>query len=109
MKKKITAATPIICLIAYLLMGFLANLWHPGWVVFLLVPLVSSILNGSVKIVSVYTILVVIVYLILGFTIDGWHPWWILFLTIPVVSIFAKPTDEKEKKKEKETVIDAND
>ncbi len=28
----------LLCTIAYLLMGFLAGLWHPGWVIFLLIP-----------------------------------------------------------------------
>ena len=28
--------------IIYLLLGFLCNLWHPGWVVFLLIPLINS-------------------------------------------------------------------
>ncbi len=49
---KINAIIMICCVIAYLLMGFLGSLWHPGWIVFpvgalicAIVDLVFSILN----------------------------------------------------------------
>lgn len=92
MKGRIMAATPIICVIAYLLMGFLADLWHPGWVVFLAIPLVAAILfNKSQKLVTIYSMIIAIAYIIIGFTTSLWHPFWILFLTIPIVAIFAGP------------------
>lgn len=34
LKRKIIAATPIICVIIFLLLGFVFGLWHPGWVCF---------------------------------------------------------------------------
>ena len=30
---------PTIVIILYLCMGFFLNLWHPGWLIFLLIPL----------------------------------------------------------------------
>ena len=30
---------PTIVIILYLIMGFVFNLWHPGWLIFLLIPL----------------------------------------------------------------------
>ena len=35
---------PVIIVIAYLVMGFVFNLWHPGWLVFLLIPLYYSMI-----------------------------------------------------------------
>ena len=29
----------MLVVVAYLLMGFLGNLWHPGWLIFLAIPL----------------------------------------------------------------------
>jgi hypothetical protein len=29
---------PIICIIAFLFVGFTLNLWHPGWLIFLTIP-----------------------------------------------------------------------
>ena len=34
----INAAFPITCAIIYIILGFGFNLWHPGWIVFLLIP-----------------------------------------------------------------------
>ena len=36
---------PIICTIAYLLMGFVWGLWHPGWLVFMIIPIWYTIFN----------------------------------------------------------------
>lgn len=30
---------PIVILIAYLLLGLFLNKWHPGWIIFLLIPI----------------------------------------------------------------------
>lgn len=77
----------IVSVIVYLILGFCFNLWHPGWLIFLLVPFVS----GTVEAIRhrdpskfLYPVLIVFVYLSLGFFFNLWHPWWILFLTIPV-------------------------
>ena len=47
LKYKIIAATPLFCLILFLILGFADDfgfsskpLWHPGWIVFLTIPLV---------------------------------------------------------------------
>jgi hypothetical protein len=87
LKHKIIAATPLICLIIFLLLGFVGGLWHPGWIVFFLIPLVPIFL-GVKKIKNVYSLVCVILYLIMGLAWGLWHPGWIIFLTIPVVAIF---------------------
>lgn len=84
MKKRIVAATPMICVIIYLCCGFIWNNWHPSWVVFFLIPIMSSLLGGIKGIKSMYPFLCVLIYLLIGFYYNWWHPGWIVFLTIPV-------------------------
>lgn len=96
LKGKIIAVTPMVSLIIYLLLGFCANAWHPGWVVFFAIPIVPMILNID-SFSKLYPLVTLIIYLALGFVWDAWHPGWIIFLTIPVVEVFL-PRGKKKKK-----------
>ena len=49
LKRKIIAATPMISLIAFLLLGFCADAWLPGWIVFLTIPVVQIFLPKKKK------------------------------------------------------------
>ncbi|MBQ3253798.1 MAG: hypothetical protein IJA65_04495 [Acholeplasmatales bacterium] len=82
-RRRIVAATPMICLIIYLCFGFMGNIWHPSWVVFLAIPIVSTILNENFT-RYIYPIMCLLAYALIGCIWDYWHPGWILFLTIPV-------------------------
>lgn len=78
---------PVMCAIAYLLMGFLGNWWHPGWIIFITIPLYYGTIEaiGSGKMMSFpFVLIVVITYLLLGFLGNLWHPGWLIFLTIPL-------------------------
>ena len=86
-KNKIIAATPFISLIIFLLMGYIWGLWHPGWLAFLLIPIVPVLL-GVKKIKHIYPFICGVLYLLMGFIWGLWHPGWIIFLTIPIFSIF---------------------
>lgn len=88
---KIVAITPILCTIIYLLLGFYKGLWHPGWVIFLLVPIVPLVIkmfSGSKGcIIGFFSLLITASYIVLGFMFSWWHPGWIIFLLIPIISI----------------------
>ena len=95
---KVVAITPFVCVIVYLLLGFLEGLWHPGWLVFLLIPIVPLVLKlfsgrrGSL--IAFLELLVVVAYLLLGFLGGWWHPGWIIFLLMPIIGIlFGKKDD----------------
>ena len=82
---------PIIAAIAYLSIGFLADIWHPTWLVFLTVPIYYMMVTVTKAktfkkkaYVFPYPIVIVILYLALGFDYGVWHPSWLLFLTIPI-------------------------
>lgn len=90
-KRKIIKVTPLLATVAFLLLGFLADKWHPGWLVFLSIPLVGIVdklttKNTKAKVQSITTIVVVITFFVLGFALDAWHPGWIVFFAIPIVS-----------------------
>lgn len=77
----------LISIIVYIIIGCCFNLWHPGWLIFLLVPIVGSLIEAIQKRKPkkfAYPVLVLLVYLYLGLVEYIWHPTWVLFLTIPV-------------------------
>lgn len=83
-----------LCLLAYLLIGFLCTLWHPGWLLFFL----PFIVGGSVDAIarrnpSEFPIpfIVTAVYLLLGCGFNMWHPYWAIFCIIPAYYIVVEP------------------
>lgn len=83
-----TGVTPILCTIAYLILGFTTpNGWAWGWILFFLVPIVPSLVSAirhRRPSNFAYPVFVSALYLVAGMCFDRWHPEWIIFLTIPV-------------------------
>jgi len=82
---------PLVVVPVYLAMGFLMDLWHPGWLIFLAIPIYYQLASMAVitdiqKKLNRFPIAVlcVLVYLLLGFFLDAWHPGWLIFLLIPL-------------------------
>lgn len=80
---------PMICIIAYLLFGFLniCGGWASGWLVFFSIPLYYTLIEAVERHnpeTFCYPVLVTWLYLWFGFRLALWHPMWILFLTIPI-------------------------
>ena len=73
----------MVCVMVYLALGFAAGLWHPTWIIFLLVPVYKAITEDPAQEFP-WAILMTIVYLLIGFTSGAWHPWWCLYLTTPI-------------------------
>lgn len=85
----LTGAVTLLSVLAFLLLGFGFNLWHPGWIVFLLIPLYACITSGSAE--AAAAMLSVVIYMLLGSVWGLWHPGWIIFLIVPVASAFRRP------------------
>lgn len=90
--EKLIALTPFISLIAFLILGFNFNLWHPGWLVFLLIPITAIIvemINDHDKhlTTALSPFVAGIIFFIAGFQYNLWHPAWLIFLIIPVFGI----------------------
>lgn len=78
---------PIFITILYLILGTLFNWWHPGWLLFLTIPLYYTLVEAIIKksaAIFAYPVLVTIVFFILGFYYNWWHPGWVIFATIPL-------------------------
>lgn len=110
----ISSVTVLGVIIAYLLLGFLANGWGQWWVLFFLITITPSIFPAIYYrkfTLFAYPMLVVMLYLALGVFFDLWHPWWVLFLTIPVYYGVLGPIDRLISRKVKidDNVIDAHD
>ncbi len=91
LRNKLTAISPFIATIIFLLLGFCKNLWHPGWLVFLLIPAVPLFFDlisfRKGKLVAILNFLIIVAYLVMGFVFDLWHPGWVIFFLFPVVKI----------------------
>lgn len=97
---------PLVVVIVYLIFGFAGDIWHPSWLVFLLLPIYYH-LAGALEIRSKKARLlampvpevILLVYLLLGFLGGLWNPSWVIFLLIPlyywIAACFYKPDQGK--------------
>lgn len=111
-KEKVVAITPFIAVITFLLLGFLKDAWHPGWVVFLSIPL-SAFIFGDKTWYYGFGLILVLAYLLIGLLASAWHPGWIIFLLYPVFTILVKPNRKSNfwkflKSKEKKENLNNN-
>mgnify|MGYP001081476259 CR=1 FL=1 len=84
----------LLATIAYLLIGFLCNLWHPGWILFF-APFVLGGISSTIthRNASEFPIvfLSLATYLLMGFLANLWHPGWVVFILIPAYYIVVEP------------------
>ena len=88
-KQKADAAWPITVTVLYLILGFVFDLWHPGRLLFLTIPL-QYLHFDSFADRLLHPVSVTLIYLVLGFFFDLWHPGWLIFLLVPVGKIARK-------------------
>lgn len=77
----------IFAIVIYILIGIFFDLWHPGWLIFFLVPIISTLIHAVRRHnpdLFAYPVLAVLVFLCAGLMYSLWHPAWAVFLTIPV-------------------------
>jgi len=82
---------PFIITAIYLVLGLFLDLWHPGWLLFLFIPIYyQSLMMVKIremrKKLNRFPIapICVVAYLFIGFIFNLWHPTWIIFLLIPI-------------------------
>lgn len=97
------AVSAILCSIAYLTMGFLLPRgWACGWIVFMLVPVIPSLVSAIVTrrpSEFLFPVFVTGLYLTAGMCFGRWHPEWIIFLTVPIYYMVADFFEENNKKR----------
>ncbi len=77
----------IIAIVVYILLGIFFDLWHPGWLIFFMVPIISTLIHAVRQHnpdLFAYPVLALLVFLYAGIMYSLWHPAWAVFLTIPV-------------------------
>lgn len=77
----------LVIIIAYFTIGCIWNAWHPGWLLFLLVPIWHSMVEAIERKNAhcfAYPVLATLIFLILGIFWGAWHPGWVVFLTVPL-------------------------
>ena len=91
---------PIVATITYLLLGSLLDLWHPGWIVFLFIPILITLIESIIlkKVCAfAYPVFATAVFLFIGCVFKWWHPGWVVFLTIPVFYMIGEQIDNRKK------------
>ena len=86
-RRKLDGAYPVLITALYLVLGFGFHLWHPGWLVFLTIPM--HYVNFRTR-WERFTdpVMITLIYLAIGCIFGVWHPTWLLFLLIPLSEIF---------------------
>ena len=88
-RRKQDALFPIEITALYLVLGAVFHLWHPGWLIFLTIPLHYMRPKNRLEQLC-NPIMVTLIYLVLGFFFHLWHPGWLVFLAIPLGAIANK-------------------
>ncbi|MDL2292776.1 DUF1700 domain-containing protein [Acholeplasma sp. OttesenSCG-928-E16] len=88
----VISTAPIFATILFLVIGFVFKLWHPGWLVYMWIP-ISGILFGGKrsflsKLPSLSVFVALIAFIILGW-FHYWHPGWIVWLLVPVCGVIS--------------------
>lgn len=78
--------TALFICIAYLVIGIVYQAWHPGWLLFLWIPILESLITAVKKRNAscfAYPMAALVFFLSLGIFTGNWMGW-IAFLTIPL-------------------------
>ncbi len=99
-RQKLIATSPFVATIIFFILGMQYDLWHPGWLVFLIVPIAGVVLGGRLKlktmIMGLSPFLSLIFFVLYGTYGGDWHPTWVVFFIIPVLG-FLFEDDPKKK------------
>ena len=95
--------------VVYLIMGFVWDLWHPGWLIFVVAALISLLLSAinrpkmrpvktrthigpimdwdriNAAFCSIVFLVAIPAYLVMGFMWNLWHPGWLIFVVATVL------------------------
>lgn len=89
-KHFLTPLMPFAAVLIYMGLGFGLQLWHPGWLVFLSIPVVAILESRQRNVLSTLTALspfmAILAFFILG-EFGLWQPGWLVFLAIPMIGI----------------------
>ncbi len=89
----IVGLVAIFAAVAFFILGFVLGKWHPGWLVFLAIPLAATLLDISRRkdvsgsIIAITAVLATVAFFMLGTFLHIWHVAWLVYLIVPIVAI----------------------
>ena len=101
---KLSAIFSLVMTGVYFWIGFEYSLWHPGWLLFLLIPIfstfVQAIKNKNIRIFA-YPVLVLLAFLYMWLVAgSNGHPEWLIFFTIPIYYWIIDGLRDRKKKRD---------
>lgn len=92
----IVGLVSLLAVAAFLIIGFTYHIWHPTWMVFLVIPIASILTDITIKrsavgaVTGIVWLLSIAAFLYLGFEYGKWHPGWLVFFAVPIADILMK-------------------
>lgn len=92
----------VLAAAAFFVLGFVYGKWHPGWLVFLVVPIAAIIIDAirkkdvSGSIIGLIAVSAAAVFFILGIMFDIWSVSWLVFLAIPLAAIIIEISKKRD-------------
>lgn len=79
----------------YIYLGLAFGWWHPGWLIFMLVPILGLLYSQWIKkekqpLVAYMPFISVILFILIGEIWNGYAYSWLVFLLIPVVGVLSE-------------------
>jgi len=89
---KLVALSPFLAVIAFFLIGFGLGAWHPGWLVFLIIPIAGVLFEdvGEWKVLALSPFISVILFFLIGHYLGRYDLSFLVFFSIPVLGLVGK-------------------
>ncbi|MDR2166579.1 MAG: helix-turn-helix domain-containing protein [Clostridiales bacterium] len=96
----------LITITAFLLPGFIWNIWHPTWLVFIVAAALTPAIilrtvlskpaaNKAITFSIAVDLAALAIFLTIGLIFDIWHPTWMVFLIAAAITINAALSNKK--------------
>ncbi len=89
---KLLKLSPFLAIIAFFLIGFGTGAWHPGWLVFLIIPIAGVLFKdvGESKLLVLSPFFSIIVFFLIGHYIGRYDLSFLVFFSIPALGLVGK-------------------
>lgn len=98
--EKLIAVSPFVATIIFIILGMQFDLWHPGWIVFLIVPISGVLFGGrtgwKTKLVGLSPFIATTAFVGVGYFYDVWHPTWVIFFIIVILGLLFEKQESKK-------------
>ncbi len=92
----------VLAAAAFFVLGFGFDKWHPGWLVFLIIPVAAIVIDAvrkkdvSGSIIGLTVVAAVVVFFILSFAYHAWSVSWLVFLAVPLTAMIIDISKKKD-------------